>query len=228
MQAVSRALLRTRCSVSRFNAISQLPWTLCRSFPRAFSTSSTAPPASVNLVKLLKEVKEEAAQAAQDFGADVPHNFTLIEGPTKGEFAFKKELDGEKITITGNAMDLEESQNDDEEQPQDENAEEEDEQGEVGVPCTLEFTRGSKTLNIAATAWSRSGWSLKQIGTSATSYQAEVEHFDEQLVNAWYDYLAERGIDDEMATFVASTAYKGDHNLYQDWIGDMTGYLQAK
>jgi len=47
-------------------------------------------------------------------------------------------------------------------------------------------------------------------------------------LNGFYDYLAERGVDDELAVFVASTAYRLDHQLYQNWVKDMTNYFQAK
>jgi hypothetical protein len=178
-------------------------------------------------VQLLKSVAKKAAEVEEDVDTPAPHEFKLTEGPEPGAFTFTRELNGEKITICGNAFDIEESAND---EPEEEVAaeEEEEDQAEVGVPVTLEFVKGTKTLNISATAWGKSGWSLKQVGTSADSYQAEVAHFDEPLMNSFYDYLAERGVDDELAIFVAGTAYKSDHQLYRNWVQDMTNYFQAK
>lgn len=103
-----------------------------------------------------------------------------------------------------------------------------EEESEIGVPCNLEFIKGDKKLLISATAWSRSGWSLRQIGSTLDGYQVEAAHVDEPLLNSFYDYLAERGVDDEMAMVVTSTAYKTDRQLYQGWAQDMTNYFQAK
>jgi len=115
------------------------------------------------LVKLLKSAAADAAKAEEDLDPTVPHDFTLAEGSEPGSFTFTRTLNGEKITISGNANDIQEADNQDQE---DEGTvdEEEDDQGEVGVPVTIELQKGGKTLNISATAWGKSGWSLSKSG----------------------------------------------------------------
>lgn len=176
--------------------------------PRMFSTARTS------LVELLKGSIEQEKLEDIEGAAD----FTFAEGPEPGAFSFTRDLDGEKIIVSGNALDMEDT----EQETQDE------EESEIGVPCNLEFIKGDKKLLISATAWSRSGWSLRQIGSTLDGYQVEAAHVDEPLLNSFYDYLAERGVDDEMAMVVTSTAYKTDRQLYQGWAQDMTNYFQAK
>ena len=189
------ALRRSFVLGCRFNAMLNVMPRFSRGMPRTFSTASTS------LVELLKGATNQ--EKLEDVSGDAA-DFTFAVGSEPGAFSFTRELNGEKIVVSGNALDMEE--NGSEEDVQEDDAED---TAEIGVPCTLEFIKGDKTINISATAWSKSGWSLRQIGTTAAGYQVEAAHVDETMLNNFYDYLAERGVEDELATIVTSTAQIG-------------------
>lgn len=193
---------------------------------RAMSTEAQRHLADV-LDEQIKEEKMNSVEFEEVEQSAVPEGWRMEnKDDESGEVIMKKTVGNENITLTVNAYDLESEEPNEDPEEQEEafgGAEDEDEldSGNYGVHVAIELVKGDgPTLTCEAVAWSRAGFELTALHTSNdTDYPGpKLNDLDETLSEAIHEYLAERGVDEDLAAFVAGHGWRKEHLAYKRWL----------
>jgi len=198
---------------------------------RFFSTEATE-----HLTEVLEaQIREEEENSAEFDSIDetsAPDGWSMKHEPGTSLISFNKDFGVEVATITANAYELESDEaamEDDIEEPETEGLDnvEGEEGGNYGVHVDITLQKkGGPSLKCQAVAWSKSGFQLTAIITdTGDEYQGpRINDLDESLTEAVHEYLAERGLDEDLAAFVAGHAWRKEHITYRRWLGAFKDY----
>lgn len=111
------------------------------------------------------------------------------------------------------------------------------EEAEQGVNFTVRITRGhEKTLMFECAAY-RQGLLLRDMALAKADEEGNIEDedaytgaplmdMDEVFTNACLGYLGDRGVDQQLANFIAEYAAYLESQHYQRWLGELRAFLE--
>jgi len=211
--------------------------------PLVFSqpfASSTVPSSEKALAEILaKEIKEEAKLDEEDEPAEdlvIPEGFELVSKELNNEVVLTRKMGSETIKITSSAhadntrheMDpiVDTEENDEEE--------EEEEEASHGVAFVVEIEKGDdrKLTFDCVTDGSRIELRSVRIGQAATKdlpdpYEGPEYHgLDDDVQDGFEDYLAERGINLELADYLVNFIADKEEGEYRAWLARVQKFLE--
>lgn len=198
------------------------------------SMSSTTHLSDV-LAEQIKEEEENTVEFDAIKNTPVPEGWKMEIKETEGLIILTKSIGSETATLTVNAYELESDESKDEFEEEGEQHEEtdgEDSEGaNFGTHVTLELSKnGGSKLTFEGVAWSKSGFELSALHTDKDEAYAgpRFNDLDETLIEAFHEYLADMGVNDELAAFVAGHAWRTEHFAYRSWLTTLSAYVQHK
>ncbi|OWZ15248.1 hypothetical protein PHMEG_00011142 [Phytophthora megakarya] len=193
---------------------------------------------------LNREIKEEKAncfeeQELEDLRTQVEKVFQLQEAPGCMEILLKGSVGDDSIQIKFNAQDTmeleDEAEYDDVDEEQDEEVYEDDEAEDElpGVRFTADVTRDNKGLQFDCVASSNlTVERVRYLHDFAKDAEDETLYFGPNFIDLeldvqdkFYNYLAERKIDDELAQFITQFADLKEQREYLAFLEDTETFI---
>lgn len=190
----------------------------------------------------IKEEEENSTEFEAVETSEAPEGWTMTSDDKSGLIVLTNDMgNGEVATVTVNAYNLESDEGNVDQHEEDEahgvdgeHSEDEAQEtaGNYGAHATIEFSRqGGHKLIFDAVAWSKSGFELSNLSTNETTdseayHGPRITDLDETLTEAIHEYLAERGVDEDLAAFAAGHAWKKEHFAYRGWLNKLSAYVK--
>mmetsp|Transcript_48149 Transcript_48149/g.111856 ORF Transcript_48149/g.111856 Transcript_48149/m.111856 type:complete len:240 (-) Transcript_48149:77-796(-) len=171
-----------------------------------------------------------------DVQKTVLKNFKLSEELGVAEVKLTRQLGDEKIEIRFNVQDIvggdEEDEFADETAEQDED--EEVEPSASGINFEIDITKGKNTLQITCLA----NEGLEVLSVAHINKEVDIEgevyggpefrNLSEELQSAFYEYLADRKIDDDLGFFVLAYSAHKEQLEYVNWLKQVQDFTAEK